>query len=106
MMIDRIGALASEILTDNIAGKANQSGNARSEQDSGAHATLSSSKVSLSSLVAQVMGTPAVRQAKVDGLRASVASGNYPIDTHEIAAALTKDRISSEPAAVPAFRRL
>jgi flagellar biosynthesis anti-sigma factor FlgM len=93
MMINRISALANEILTDNIAGKANQSGNARSEQESGAHATLSSSTVAVGSLVAQAMRTPAVRQAKIDDFRASVASGSYPIDTQEIASALIKDPI-------------
>ena len=93
MIINRIGSLANEVLTDNIAGRANQSGNPRSGEESGAHATLSSGTVAVGSLVAQVMRTPAIRQAKVDGLRASVASGNYPIDTQEIASALIRDRI-------------
>ena len=93
MIISRVGSLANEILTDNIAGRANQSGNVRSEQESGAHATLTSSTVAVDSLVAQAMRTPAVSHAKIDGLRASVATGNYSIDTQEIASALIKDSI-------------
>lgn len=93
MIIDRIGSPTNEILADKTAGRANQGGTTHLAQAAGAHATLSSDTVAIGSLVVQAMLTQAVRQNKIQSLRASVADGNYPIDTREIASAVLKDRI-------------
>ena len=93
MIIDRIGSPTNEILADKTAGRANQGGTTHLAQVAGAHATLSIDTVAIGSLVAQAMQTPAVRQNKIESLKATVANGNYPIDTHEIASAVLKDRI-------------
>ena len=93
MIIDRIGSVPNQIITDKTAGRTKHSGGADSETESGTHATLSAGTVAVGSLVEQAMRTPPVREGQVDSLRASVASGNYSIDVREIASAIVKDSI-------------
>jgi flagellar biosynthesis anti-sigma factor FlgM len=45
----------------------------------------------LSSASSQLSGGLAVRQDKVDALRAQMVSGNYTIDTHAVASAMSRD---------------
>ncbi len=93
MIIDRIGSLMNEILTDKATGRANQGGTTPRAQGARPQTTLSSGTVAIGSMVAQAMQSPAVRQDKIESLRTSVSSGNYPIDTREIASAVLKDFI-------------
>ncbi len=53
-------------------------------------ATLSSEALDISSLKAQVMATPEVRQDKVEALRQQVQSGQYKVDADEIAKSILK----------------
>lgn len=52
--------------------------------------TLSEDTVSISSLAARAMGSPDVRQGKVDALHDQVASGQYQLDPAAIAEAMLK----------------
>jgi len=45
-------------------------------------------RVSLSALASQAMGTPEVRQNKIDALRASIQNGAYEPDSDESAEAM------------------
>ena len=53
-------------------------------------ATLSSDALSVSSLEAQVLATPEVRQDKVEALRQQVQNGQYKVDPDQIAKAILK----------------
>jgi negative regulator of flagellin synthesis FlgM len=50
--------------------------------------TLTSDSTSLSSLVSIALGSPEVRQDKVDSLRQAVSSGTYELDPAETAASM------------------
>jgi len=66
------------------AGK--QSGGANIEDK----ATLSSDSLNTSTLEAQVMAMPEVRQDKVEALRQQVQNGQYKVDADEIAKSILK----------------
>jgi negative regulator of flagellin synthesis FlgM len=53
-------------------------------------ATLSSDALSVSSLEAQVLAAPEVRQDKVEALRQQVQNGQYKVDPDQIAKAILK----------------
>ncbi|HZD31396.1 MAG TPA: flagellar biosynthesis anti-sigma factor FlgM [Candidatus Angelobacter sp.] len=93
MIIDRIGSLANEILTDQTTNKTNRGSGADPTEGAAVHATLSGDTASVQSLIAQAMQTPAVRLSRIDALRTSVSSGTYAIDTGEIASALLQPTI-------------
>ena len=50
--------------------------------------TFSSDNVTLSALANRALQMPEIRQEKVASLQQSMASGQYQIDTHSIAAAI------------------
>lgn len=93
MIIDRVGSLTNEILTDKTTGRTHRGSSNDPAQGTAAHATLSSVPVSVDSLVTQTMRTPSVRQEKIDALRASVANGTYSIDNEETASVLLSQEI-------------
>jgi flagellar biosynthesis anti-sigma factor FlgM len=93
MNIDRIGSLANDILTEQAASRTHRSVATDTAQNAGVHTTLSGDTSSVASLVALAMQTPAVRQHKIDALRAAVTSGTYSIDPSEIASALVKQQV-------------
>ena len=93
MIIDRISSPANELLTDKTTSRSNRGALMDPAQGTGVHATLSSDTASVHSLVARAMQTPALRQEKIDALRALTASGSYAIDTGEIASALLSQQI-------------
>ena len=51
-------------------------------------ASLSTDALSVSSLEAQAMNTPAVRQDKVEALRQSIQNGDYRVEADKIAHAI------------------
>ena len=53
-------------------------------------ADLTQDRVTLSALATQAMGTPEVRQEKVDSLRQSISSGQYQLDSNESAEAILR----------------
>jgi negative regulator of flagellin synthesis FlgM len=57
----------------------------------GVNATLSRDSAAVGALVAQAMEAASVRADKVAALRASVASGDYSIDPHAIAASMLQE---------------
>ena len=52
------------------------------------NASLPEDKVSLSSLVQQALQVPPMREDKIESLRAAILSGQYSINTNQIAAAI------------------
>ena len=66
--------------------QARQSGGANIEDK----ATLSSDSLNTSTLEAQVMAMPEVRQDKVEALRQQVQNGQYKVDADEIAKSILK----------------
>jgi flagellar biosynthesis anti-sigma factor FlgM len=53
-------------------------------------ASLSVDTLSISSLEAQALATPEVRQDKVDALRQSIQNGQYQVDPEQIAQAILR----------------
>jgi negative regulator of flagellin synthesis FlgM len=53
--------------------------------------TLSADSVSISSLAAKALESPAVRQDKVDAFRQSVSRGEYQIEPSKIAASMVDE---------------
>jgi len=94
MIIDPIGSLASEVVTDKNASTERKDGGGSSHAHCpGVHATLSSDAAGVASLVARAMQISGVRQDKVDVLRASVNRGSYALDPGAIALAMLKEQM-------------
>jgi len=66
------------------AGKQSGAGNIEDK------ATLSSEALDISTLEAQVMATPEVRQDKVEALRQQVQNGQYKVDADAVAKSILK----------------
>jgi len=54
-------------------------------------ATLSTDKASVDGLTAQAMGSPEIRQDKVEALRQAVKNGQYAIEPDAVAEAMIRD---------------
>jgi flagellar biosynthesis anti-sigma factor FlgM len=91
MIIDRVGSLATEVLTDKGASGVGRGAAAGVSQEESAHTTLTSDTVAVKSLVARAMETAPVRQDKVNSLRESVANGTYSLNSRETASAFLND---------------
>lgn len=50
--------------------------------------TLSSDTASLSSLTSTALGSPEIRQGRVDNLRQAISNGEYKVDPESIASAM------------------
>ncbi len=89
----RIDAFSStnEIPTEQNATQVNSKPVAGAAHDSEDRATLSADSVSISSLAAKALKSPAMRQDKIDVLRQAVNSGQYQIEPSRIAAAIVDE---------------
>ena len=92
MIIKPIGYLASEIVADKNTGRVEAGNNGSAAQKLGERATLTTDTVAVKSLVAKAMQQPDLRQAKVDGIKASVRDGRYSIDGAQTASAILADQ--------------
>jgi negative regulator of flagellin synthesis FlgM len=89
MRIDPFNSAASQVSSEvssaqGAAQNASKAGQARRED----RATLTSDSTSLSSLVSTALGSPEIRQDKVDSLRQAVSSGTYDLDPAKTAASM------------------
>jgi len=94
MMIDAIGSVTPAITTQQDSRQINdkESDAAISVDKPGIRTTLTSGAASVSSLVAQAMQVPAIRQGYVEDLRLSIRGGQYRIDPGEIAASILQEQ--------------
>jgi negative regulator of flagellin synthesis FlgM len=91
MRIDAFNS-ANEIATDQVKQQAGPRVSASAARpDSEDHSTFSSESVSLSSLTAKALQSPAVRQDKIDALRQAVSNGNYKIEAAKIASSMVDE---------------
>jgi negative regulator of flagellin synthesis FlgM len=89
MKIEAGGVGSSEMQTDWSARQASSNmASAPISVQNGDRTTLSRDTATMKSLVSQAMATPEVRQDKVSELRQAVSSGNYKVDTQQLAAAM------------------
>ena len=88
MTIDPLSSVTASLITDRNARPLAHHRDAEMGQTTEAHTTLKGSSAAVASLVAQAMSTPAVRQEKVDALKALIADGAYSIDRQKIASAM------------------
>jgi len=92
MRIDLNSNAANQIASEQSP---KQVSGAKREHDAGhveSTATLSTDSVSISSLTAQAMQTPEVRQDKVDALRQAISTGNYKLDPLQIAGSILSEK--------------
>ena len=91
MRIDPFNS-TNEMSTDQVKQQAGPRGSASAARaDSEDHVTFSSESVSISSLTAKALQSPAVRQDKIDALRQAVTNGDYKIDAAKIASSMVDE---------------
>jgi flagellar biosynthesis anti-sigma factor FlgM len=92
MRIDLFNTTASQIgsQTDPKQVKA-ENASAADAADGGDRATLTSGSGSISSLVSEAMGSPAIRTDKVASLQQLIANGQYKLDPEAIAGAMINE---------------
>ncbi len=89
MRIDLTQLTSSQISNDPNAKRIGKQDPIVTDQaDGGDRTTLTSDSSSVKSLVSTAMNSPAIRQSLVDGLKNSVDSGNYKIDSSAIASSM------------------
>lgn len=89
MRIDLTQLTSSQISNDPNAKRiGKQDPTVADPADGGDRTTLTSDSSSVKSLVSTAMNSPAIRQGLVDGLKNSVNSGNYSIDSSAIASSM------------------
>jgi flagellar biosynthesis anti-sigma factor FlgM len=93
MRIDAFNS-ANEVMTEQSAAQASAKSIAGApQQDANDRATLSADSVSIGSLAAKALESPAMRQDKIDSLRDAVNSGQYAAEPTKIAAAMVDERV-------------
>jgi negative regulator of flagellin synthesis FlgM len=92
MRIDLFNSAASELSSERASQKAAAENAAKSGQSQGEdRATLTSDSASVGSLVSTALGSPEVRQDKVDSLKQAVNSGQYDLNPSKIAKSIIDD---------------
>jgi flagellar biosynthesis anti-sigma factor FlgM len=93
MRIDLFNSTASEIANEKdpkqVGGQASAGSGSVSSED---RTTLVSDSTSVGSLVSAALSSPAIRQDKVDSLRAAVNGGNYPLEPGKIATSILDEQ--------------
>jgi negative regulator of flagellin synthesis FlgM len=93
MRIDLFNSTASEIASEKdpkqVGGQTSAGPGAVSAED---RTTLVSDSTSVGSLVSAALSSPAIRQDKVDSLRAAVNGGQYPLDPGKIATSILDEQ--------------
>lgn len=88
MRVDLYNSAASEIAGESIAQSTAQTAASAQDADSGDRTTLTSDSTSVNSLVSEAMSMPAIRQDKVQSLQQAISSGQYQLDSDQIAGAM------------------
>jgi negative regulator of flagellin synthesis FlgM len=89
MRIDLTQSAASQLASEATAQKVKADrAEAMGADSDGDRTTLSSDTSSVQSLISTAMNSPEIRQDKVDSLRTAINSGNYTLDSNEIASSM------------------
>jgi negative regulator of flagellin synthesis FlgM len=89
MRIDLNQATASQIATETSPKQVNAENVAASDlANAGDRTTLTSTQQSLNALVSTAMGSPEIRQDRVDSLKQAISSGQYELDPEKIASSM------------------
>jgi negative regulator of flagellin synthesis FlgM len=93
MRIDLTQTAASQLANEATSQKVKADRAAATGVDrEGDRTTLSSDTASVQSLVSTAMNSPEIRQEKVDSLRTAISSGNYKLDTKQIASSMIDEQ--------------
>lgn len=90
MKIELSNASAAQSVLDRPSAKV-ASANVSSASISQDRTTFSSKSGSVQSLVNQALGSPEIRQDRVQSLKNSIASGEYKLDANKIAGAIISE---------------
>ena len=93
MRIDLNNVLMNGVEREGQTRKAGKSPSAPSVEDK---TSLSSDTLSVSSLEAQAMAAPSVRQDKVEALRQAVQNGDYKLEPEKVARAILEQNKRAE----------
>lgn len=88
MKIDLQSAAANLLPANWNTQQVSKSGQTNASNASEDRVTLNSTQATVSTMTAQAMNSPEVRQDKVDALRQAVSNGSYKVDPHKIAGAI------------------
>jgi negative regulator of flagellin synthesis FlgM len=95
MRIDLFNSTASEIAGDKDSKQVSTKNAATGSGQIGSEdrTTLTSDSTSVGSLASTALQSPAIRQDKVDSLKAAVSSGQYQLDPGKIAASIIDEQV-------------
>ncbi|MGA7156975.1 MAG: flagellar biosynthesis anti-sigma factor FlgM [Acidobacteriaceae bacterium] len=92
MRIDLYNSSASQIASDLNPQQVSAQGSGRATNSEGVsgddRTSLSSGSTAVASLVSTALGSPEVRQDKIDSLRQAIGNGQYQVDPASIAASM------------------
>jgi flagellar biosynthesis anti-sigma factor FlgM len=91
MTIGPITTVASNISPESSPSQVRERSAQQPVEQTEVNTTLTTDFTSLRSLVAQAMETGGTQQHSVDALRTAISSGNYPIDTSQVAISMLKE---------------